>query len=108
MLLRPTLLTLAALLAFSAGVVHAGDAKKVRVVIIDGQNNHDWKSTTPVMHKALLDCGRFTVDVATSPQIPSLPKPNPPAKPKDPNDEKAIAKYEDALAKYKRALVIWE
>jgi type 1 glutamine amidotransferase len=36
-------------------------------MIVDGQNNHDWKSTTPVMKKALEESGLFTVDVSTSP-----------------------------------------
>src|SRR5215475_8242395 len=63
MLHRFSFLTMAALLALTADAAHAGD-KKVRVVIIDGQNNHDWRSTTPVMKKALEDSGRFTVDVA--------------------------------------------
>src|SRR5262249_21328304 len=39
---------------------------KVRVVIIDGQNNHAWPSTTPWMRKVLEDSGRFTVDVCTT------------------------------------------
>lgn len=39
---------------------------KVRVVIVDGQNNHDWRSTTPFMKKALLASGRFAVDVSTN------------------------------------------
>jgi hypothetical protein len=38
---------------------------KIRVVLIDGQNNHNWRATTPVMKKALEDTGRFTVDVST-------------------------------------------
>ncbi|MEX0867595.1 MAG: ThuA domain-containing protein [Pirellulales bacterium] len=42
-------------------------AEKLKALILDGQNNHNWKSTTPVMKKALEDSGRFTVDVATSP-----------------------------------------
>ncbi len=89
------LLGLAVLIAMPSS---AGDAKgKIRVDIIDGQNNHDWRSTTPIMKKALEDCGRFTVDVATSPQVPSLPKP---AKPKNETDAKAVAKYKEALAKY--------
>ncbi len=41
---------------------------KVRVVIIDGQNNHNWKATTPWMKKILEDSGRFTVYVATFPK----------------------------------------
>lgn len=36
-------------------------------LIIDGQNNHDWKSTTPVLKKILEGSGLFTVAVATSP-----------------------------------------
>jgi type 1 glutamine amidotransferase len=40
---------------------------KLKVLIVDGQNNHNWKATTPVMKRALDDSGRFSVDVATSP-----------------------------------------
>lgn len=36
-------------------------------LIVDGQNNHDWKSTTPVLERLLEETGMFTVDVATSP-----------------------------------------
>ena len=43
----------------------AGDAK-IRVVLIDGQNNHNWRATTPIMKKALLDSGKFSVDVSTN------------------------------------------
>ncbi len=42
-------------------------AAPIRVLIVDGQNNHDWKSTTPVLKKQLEDSGLFQVDVATSP-----------------------------------------
>lgn len=38
-----------------------------KALIIDGQNNHDWKATTPHMKKLLEETGLFTVDVATSP-----------------------------------------
>jgi uncharacterized protein len=48
-----------------AGGDKAG-GKKVRVVIIDGQNNHDWRSTTPFMKKVLRENPRFTVDVSTN------------------------------------------
>jgi len=69
---------------------------KVRVLIIDGQNNHAWQMTTPYLKKALEDCGRFSVEVATSPA-----KPKAPTKPKDDKDEKAQAKYQEELAKFK-------
>jgi type 1 glutamine amidotransferase len=42
-------------------------AAPMKALIIDSQNNHDWKSTTPLLRKALADSGLFTVDVATSP-----------------------------------------
>ena len=41
-------------------------AAKLRVVIIDGQNNHDWRATTPLLKAALEDCGAFTVDVSSN------------------------------------------
>jgi type 1 glutamine amidotransferase len=44
-----------------------GAAKRLRALIIDGQNNHDWKTTTPILRRALESSGRFSVDVATSP-----------------------------------------
>jgi type 1 glutamine amidotransferase len=41
---------------------------KLKALIIDGQNNHNWKATTPKLKAALESSGRFTVDVATSPE----------------------------------------
>jgi type 1 glutamine amidotransferase len=73
----------------------------IRVVLIDGQNNHAWRATTPLLKRHLEACKRFTVDVATSPQIPSLHKPN---KPKNENNEQAMANYRAALEKYEAAL----
>ena len=40
---------------------------KLKVLILDGQNNHAWKETTPVMVDALEISGRFSVDVSTTP-----------------------------------------
>lgn len=42
-------------------------ANKLKALVIDGQNNHNWKATTPVMKWALEETGRFTVDVSTTP-----------------------------------------
>lgn len=39
----------------------------IQVLIVDGQNNHDWQATTPVLKKMLEETGRFQVSVATSP-----------------------------------------
>ena len=40
---------------------------KLRALIVDGQNNHAWQTTTPILKAALESSGLFTVDVATSP-----------------------------------------
>jgi HEAT repeat protein/type 1 glutamine amidotransferase len=41
---------------------------KLRVLIFSGLNNHDWKSTTPVVQKTLTDCPRFgKVDMTKNP-----------------------------------------
>ena len=45
-------------------LVHAAP---LPVLIIDGQNNHDFKSTTPHLKKILEETGLFRVEVATSP-----------------------------------------
>lgn len=42
-------------------------AAPIKVLIVDGQNNHDWKGTTPWLKKQLEDTGKFTVAVATTP-----------------------------------------
>ena len=42
-------------------------APAIRALIIDGQNNHDWKHTTPVLKKILEDTKLFQVDVVTAP-----------------------------------------
>ncbi|RIK83021.1 MAG: trehalose utilization [Planctomycetota bacterium] len=58
-------LVVAALAFLAAGTAPA--AEKLKALIVDGQNNHDWKSTTPVLKRALEESGLFTVDVSTSP-----------------------------------------
>jgi type 1 glutamine amidotransferase len=45
----------------------AAAADPVRILIVDGQNNHDWKTTTPILKNFLEQSGRFKVDVATTP-----------------------------------------
>src|SRR6185295_19972312 len=39
----------------------------IPALIIDGQNNHDYKATTPHLKKLLEQTGLFSVDVATTP-----------------------------------------
>ena len=47
-------------------------AAPIKALIIDGQNNHDWKSTTPHLRKVLEETGLFTVEVATAPSSGGL------------------------------------
>lgn len=42
-------------------------ADKLRLLIIDGQNNHNWKGTTPILQEFLTRSGRFEVSVVTTP-----------------------------------------
>src|SRR5687768_15794963 len=56
------LLSLLATLSFQCS------AATMKALIIDGQNNHDYKTTTPHLKKLLEETGLFTVDVATSPK----------------------------------------
>lgn len=37
------------------------------VLLVDGQNNHKWEETTPLIKQILEGCGRFSVTVATTP-----------------------------------------
>ena len=61
------LLTGLALAGSLASPARADDAtKKLRVVLIDGQNNHDWRSTSPWLKQVLEESGRFRVDVASN------------------------------------------
>ena len=40
-------------------------AEKIRVLLIDGQNNHDWRRCSPVMISTLEATGRFDIDRET-------------------------------------------
>ncbi|WP_428308536.1 ThuA domain-containing protein [Lacipirellula sp.] len=63
-----------AILALSCVVVGvanhalAADAEKLKVLIIDGQNNHEWQKTTPLLDQMLQKSGRFVADVTTAPK----------------------------------------
>ena len=58
---------------------------KLKVLIIDGQNNHNWQQTTPILKKQLEATDKFTVDVATSPAR---------------GNKEEMAKFRPELAKY--------
>ena len=64
MQIRQVLLPAAALFVLQSLAVAAPPLK---ALIVDGQNNHAWQETTPVLKRLLEESGRFTVDVATAP-----------------------------------------
>lgn len=43
-------------------------AQPIRALIVDGINNHDWQAATTFLKTQMERSGRFTVDVATSPE----------------------------------------
>lgn len=90
------ILSVLLLLAVSSAI-SAADPAPIKVLIIDGQNNHAWQQTTPVLKKILEDTKRFTVEVATSPPRLAVPP-----KPKDatPADEQ---KYKETVAELEKA-----
>jgi type 1 glutamine amidotransferase len=45
--------------------IAAHSASPIRVMLLDGANNHDWKSTTPVLKKILDEAGAFQTEVVT-------------------------------------------
>ena len=56
---------LLAVMVVTAGIGRTDEP--IRVLIVDGQNNHDWRKTTPVLKSCLEATRRFQVDVVTSP-----------------------------------------
>ena len=60
---------IAACAFLTAGLASAADPapRKISVLIVDGMNNHDWERATRLLQAMLLESGRFTVDVSTSP-----------------------------------------
>ncbi|HOZ46801.1 MAG TPA: ThuA domain-containing protein [Candidatus Hydrogenedentes bacterium] len=43
------------------------DEAPLRVLLLSGKNNHDWRATTPAVKELLEASGRFTVDVTEDP-----------------------------------------
>jgi type 1 glutamine amidotransferase len=65
--MRNRLLLVGLCVASLSGSLFA-DEPKIKALIVDGQNNHNWKGTTPVLKQLLEETKLFTVDVATSPE----------------------------------------
>jgi len=69
--LRSAAILLAFTLAAAAGSGFAAEPK-LRAVIVDGVNNHDWAAGTIAIRTILEGTGRFTVDGATYPKLPDF------------------------------------
>jgi hypothetical protein len=74
-------------------------AQDVRVLVVDGQNNHNWAAMTPFMKAQFEKTGKIKVDVSTTP-------PAPPGKKKDETPEQA-AERERKAAELKGAWDGW-
>src|SRR5262245_36980872 len=61
------LFILAAMVAGLSWLSAPRAAAPIRVMLLDGANNHDWASTTPLVRKALDDAGLFETTVVTVP-----------------------------------------
>ncbi len=82
-------LALALLLAPAAAFSSPERQDKIKVLIVDGQNNHNWAAMTPFMKAQLEKSGLFQVDVSTSP-------PSAPGKKKDETPEQAADREKKA------------
>ena len=58
-------------MALWCGLTLTAAAAPLKVLIVTGQNNHDWKSCTPMMQRILESSGRFVVTVSTTPPAKS-------------------------------------
>lgn len=87
------------LVLLASGTVSADDAKKVRVVIIDGRHNHKWRLTTPYLKRILEKAGRFTVDVSSNLKKGDRPGTVTPTVPFPPD----LANYDVVISNYNGA-----
>ncbi len=53
------------------GALTSAAQTRIRVMLLDGQNNHDWRATTPVLKKVLDEAGLFETTVVTAPPLES-------------------------------------
>ena len=66
----------------------------IKVLLIDGQNNHNWVETSPVIKEILEKTGRFEVVISTCP--PKLPE-KPGIKNEDMEDPAMLAAWQEEV-----------
>jgi hypothetical protein len=64
---------LISLLALCAPAIPGAPSRRIRVLIVDGFSNHDWRLTTRSIRAILEPTGLFSVDVSTSPPGAAAP-----------------------------------
>lgn len=75
----------------------------LRLLLIDGQNNHAWKETSPVLKQIFEESGRFTVEVSTTPPgLPRAPRRNQFDKEDKAGYAAAVKKWEAEIEKIKK------
>lgn len=69
-MLRTALVASSLLIAVAivAPLARAEPSKVLRVLIVDGQNNHDWRKTTPLLKAMYQQSGRFRAEIASTPE----------------------------------------
>jgi type 1 glutamine amidotransferase len=67
-LLCRSLLALGLLGSLASGRAAAA-GEEIRVLLLSGQNNHDWKATTPELLAILRESGGFAIDVNEKPEL---------------------------------------
>ncbi len=68
------LILAASAVVLAPGNLQAQTGGKIKVLIVDGINNHDWQHTTPFLKQHLERTGRFVVDVSTTPPANASPQ----------------------------------
>lgn len=68
MTIRRAMMMLLALAALLCAPPARAAAAPIRTLLLSGDNNHDWKTTTPYLKQILEQSGRFTVDVTEHPE----------------------------------------
>jgi len=86
----------ALVLLFAIGKMDAGE--KISVLIVDGQNNHDWMVTTDALRATLEATGRFDVSVSTAPELTLSKSPRAPRS----DDLKVKARFEAYRDSYQK------
>jgi len=52
----------------AADDANAASPSRLAALLIDGQNNHDWRNTSPIIQRTLEYSSLFEVDIATTPE----------------------------------------